>query len=121
MDDYVKFIERKSQAETMHGFEPLWLPDFLFPFQRDLVSWSLRKGRAAIFADCGMGKSPMELVWGENVARKTGKRVLLLTPLAVGAQMVREGEKFGRGRANEGREATGAGHCGHELREAPSD
>ena len=93
--DYAEFIRRKSQTGTDGGFEPLWMPDFLFDFQRSLVEWSLRKGRAAIFADCGLGKGPMALVWAENVARKTGKPVLILAPLAVSRQFVREGEKFG--------------------------
>lgn len=79
----------------MHGFDPVFVPDCLMPFQADLVRWATRKGRCAIFADCGLGKSLMQLVWAENVARKTGGRVLILSPLAVGAQTVREGEKFG--------------------------
>ena len=53
-DNYLKFLEKKSQSGTQDGFEPLWLPDFLFDFQRALVEWSIRKGRAAIFADCGL-------------------------------------------------------------------
>jgi len=92
--DYKKYIEQKSNADKNHGFDPLFLPDYLFDFQRDLVEWSIRKGRAAIFADCGLGKSVMELVWGENVHRKTGGKVLLLTPLAVGIQMEQEAVKF---------------------------
>lgn len=71
------------------------MPDYLFDFQSYLVEWAIRKGRAAIFADCGMGKTPMELVWAENVVRKTGGNVLILTPLAVSLQMVHEAEKFG--------------------------
>lgn len=93
--NYSAFLGRKSQLGGQHGFEPLWMPDCLFDFQKFLVEWALLKGRAAILADCGLGKSPIELVWAENVSRKTGKRVLLLTPLAVGPQMVREGQKFG--------------------------
>jgi hypothetical protein len=93
--DYQEFIRRKSQLGSTCGFEPVFLPDFLFDFQRSLVEWAIRKGRAAIFADCGLGKTPMQLVWAENVVRKTNGRVLILTPLAVGSQTVREGEKFG--------------------------
>ena len=92
---YAEFLERKSQLDSGDGFAPLWMPDFLFDFQRHLVEWSLRKGRAAIFADCGLGKTPMQLVWAENVARKTGGRVLILTPLAVSSQTLREAAKFG--------------------------
>jgi hypothetical protein len=93
--DYQTFLARKSQSGTAAGFEPVWLPDFLFDFQRHLVEWSVRKGSAAIFADCGLGKTACELVWAENVVRKTGGRVLILTPLAVAAQFVAEGVKFG--------------------------
>jgi len=71
------------------------MPDQLFDFQQSLVDWAVRKGRAAIFADCGLGKTAMQLTWAENVARHTGKPVLILTPLAVAAQTIREGEKFG--------------------------
>jgi len=93
--DYAAFLRAKSQLGGMHGFEPVWLPDFLFDFQRALVGWAVRRGRAALFADCGLGKTPMQLAWAENVARHARGRVLILTPLAVGAQTVREAEKFG--------------------------
>lgn len=92
---YDNFIDRKSQLGTDNGFAPIWMPDFLFDFQQALVDWSVRKGRAAIFADCGLGKTPMQLVWAENVVRKENKPVLILTPLAVSAQTVREADKFG--------------------------
>ena len=95
MDDYAAFLDRKTQIGGDHGFDPLWMPDMLFPFQRALVEWACRKGRAALYCDCGLGKTPMQLTWAENVKRKTGKRVLILTPLAVAFQTVREGEKFG--------------------------
>jgi hypothetical protein len=93
--DYTQFLERKSQLGGNSGFAPLWMPDFLFDFQQSLVEWALEKGRAAIFADCGLGKTPMQLVWAENVVRKTNKPVLIITPLAVSDQTVREGAKFG--------------------------
>lgn len=95
MNDYATFIERKLHTGAEHGFEPLWMPETLFPFQRALVEWATRKGRSAVFADCGLGKTAMQLTWAENVARHTGKRVLILTPLAVAFQTVKEGEKFG--------------------------
>lgn len=56
MNPYESFIHDKSQVEADGGFAPLWMPSFLFDFQAHLVEWSLRRGRAAIFADCGMGK-----------------------------------------------------------------
>lgn len=94
-DAYEAWVEDKAQGETGGGFAPASLPPWLFDFQRELVEWSLRKGRAAIFADCGMGKTPMQLAWADAVARETGRPVLILTPLAVTSQTVREGEKFG--------------------------
>lgn len=93
--NYTDFLEAKTQLGGNHGFDPLWMPDFLYPFQQSLVEWATRKGRAAIFADCGLGKTPMQLVWAENVCRKTDGRVLILTPLAVAPQTVREAGKFG--------------------------
>ncbi|HKX46176.1 MAG TPA: helicase-related protein [Planctomycetota bacterium] len=93
--DYGSFLASKTQAGGIAGFDPDALPDFLFDFQRELVAWSLRKGRDAIFADCGLGKTPMQLVWAEQVARRTGKPVLVATPLAVGYQALREAGKFG--------------------------
>lgn len=95
MSSYAAFLDRKTQIGNNDGFEPLWMPDFLFDFQKATVEWAQLKGRGAVIADCGIGKSPMELVWAENVIRKTNKPVLLLSPLAVSRQMVRESEKFG--------------------------
>jgi hypothetical protein len=69
--NYDQFLERKTQVGSLHGFEPVWMPNALFPFQKALVEWAIRKGRAAIFADCGLGKTAMQLTWAENVARKT--------------------------------------------------
>ncbi len=93
--DYAEFLERKTGIGVGDGFEPLWMPDFLYGFQSHLTEWAVRQGRAAIFADCGLGKTPMQLVWAENVRRHTGKPVLILTPLAVASQSVEEAEKFG--------------------------
>lgn len=93
--DYADFIDKKTHLTGNFGFEANFIPDGSFDFQRDLIEWSVSKGRAAVFADCGLGKTMMQLSWAENVVRHTGKRVLLLTPLAVGAQTVREAERFG--------------------------
>jgi len=93
--DYAAFLERRTQLVSADGFEPEYLPEFLFPFQTALVEWAVRMGRSAIFADCGMGKTPIQLVWAENIHRHTGRSVLLVTPLAVSFQTEREAEKFG--------------------------
>lgn len=92
---YADFIRQRSQLEELHGFAPTWMPDFLFDFQSAMVDFALRGGRKALFEDCGLGKTPQELVWAQNVLQHTNKPVLILTPLGVTHQMVREGEKFG--------------------------
>lgn len=92
---YRDFLSSRAQIENQHGFDPIWIHDGLFDFQKALVEWAIIKGRGAIFADCGLGKTPIQLVWAENIVRKTSKPVLILTPLAVSGQTVREGEKFG--------------------------
>jgi hypothetical protein len=92
---YDLFLEGKAQLGGQHGFAPINMPSQLFPFQEQLVEWSLHKGRDAILADCGLGKTPMQLTWADNVLRHTNKPVMVMTPLAVGSQTVREGAKFG--------------------------
>jgi hypothetical protein len=92
--DYSEWLQEKTQFGVKSGFKPKFLPDYLFDFQRDLVTWAVEKGRAAVFADCGMGKTPMQLVWAQNVVQHTNKSVLILCPLAVSAQTIREAEKF---------------------------
>lgn len=92
---YDELLDSRAQSSHPDGIEPVDLPAHLFPFQRALVEWSLRTGRSLIAADCGLGKTPMELAWAEQVFKHTGKPVLLLTPLAVGFQVVAEAQKFG--------------------------
>lgn len=92
---YEEFLESKTQLAGNFGFDPVFMPDAAFPFQQALITWACRKGRAAIFADCGLGKTLQQLAFAENVRIKTGGRVLILTPLAVTHQTVLEGEKFG--------------------------
>jgi len=93
--DYQEFLTHKTDYGSDTGFEPVWMPDFLFDFQESLTTWAIRKGRAAIFADCGMGKTPMQLVWSQNIVQKTNRPVLILTPLAVSGQTLEEADKFG--------------------------
>ncbi len=92
--DYAAFLARKSQYGSDSGFKPTWLPESLFDFQVALTEWAIRKGRGGIFADCGLGKTLVQLVWAENVVRHTNRSVLILCPLAVAQQTVREGIKF---------------------------
>jgi len=96
MDAYADFLARKKVVDPMTGLSVIpALPDALFAFQRDITAWSLRRGRAALFAGTGLGKSFMELAWADAVHRETGKDILHLAPLAVSSQMVREADKFG--------------------------
>jgi hypothetical protein len=95
MGAYDQFLLTKSQLDGEYGFDPVWMPDFLIDFQSAMVEWACRKGRAALFEDCGLGKTVQELTWGENVVRMTNGRVLLAAPLAVALQIVREAQKFG--------------------------
>jgi hypothetical protein len=95
LSKYEEFIANKSQYKSDDGFDPVFAPDWLYDFQQHLVEWATRKGRAAIFADCGMGKTPMQLAWAQNVVQKTNGRVLILTPLAVAHQTKKEADKFG--------------------------
>ena len=94
---YDEFLDSKAIACTASGIN-IDIDDLnpmLFAFQRDIVYWALRKGKAAIFAGCGDGKTAMQLEWAEQVRRHTGGTVLIVAPLAVSEQTKREGEKFG--------------------------
>lgn len=93
MRDYKDFLASKEAAALAYGkeVEPAALHPMLFGWQKDLVRWAVRKGRAALFADCGLGKTAMQLEWAKQLDVPT----LILTPLAVATQTVREGVKFG--------------------------
>jgi hypothetical protein len=94
--NYADFVDGKLSRVPPTGLSVIpELNASLFPFQRDLVTWALRRGRCAIFADTGLGKTRQELEWARCVAIATGGRVLILAPLAVGAQTVREADKIG--------------------------
>jgi DNA modification methylase len=95
VNDYKDFLLEKLARDPETGFEAGELSPALYPFQAHVVRWALRRGRAAVFADCGLGKTPMQLEWATRVVEHTGGRVLILAPLAVGAQTGREAHKFG--------------------------
>lgn len=105
-----QLLQKKRHAYDDLGFEAKWIPEQAFDFQRALIQWAVKKGRAAIFADCGLGKSVMQLAFAENIVRAKAKPVLVLTPLAVSAQMVEEAEKFGieACRSNDGKFSAGS-------------
>jgi hypothetical protein len=95
--NYAEYLRAKELSDPETGFEPGPLCPALKDFQLALVRWALRRGRAAVFAGTGLGKTLMELVWANAVTEHTGKPVLILTPLAVAGQFVEEGERFGLG------------------------
>lgn len=92
---YKDFLASKSTACPAVGFDPQQFTAPLFPFQRDIVTMACRVGRFCIWADCGMGKTAMQLEWAHQVHLHTDGNVLVLAPLAVAHQTVREGAKFG--------------------------
>lgn len=93
--DYQSFIESKRHTLGSYGFEPVWMPDRAFDFQQEIISKAVRKGRMGIFADTGLGKTLTQLAIAENIVHKTNKRVLILTPLAVAFQFIKEAENIG--------------------------
>lgn len=94
---YKEFLAKKIKSIDESGFDikDEMLNNNLFPFQRYIVKTALKKGRYAIFADCGLGKTLMQLEWANQVNKNTNKPVLILAPLAVSGQTISEGDKFG--------------------------
>jgi len=95
LSDYLEFIAGKDRSTIFNRIPEEWMPDAAFDYQKTIIRWALRKGRACIFAGTGLGKTLMELAWAENVQRFSKWRVLVLAPLAVSDQIVAEGERFG--------------------------
>lgn len=95
MNEYQEFLKQKQKAKEHKGFAALPMNDKLFPFQQFIVERNLSKGKHAVFADCGLGKTVMELETASQIVRHTNKPVLILAPLVVVAQTKREAEKFG--------------------------
>ena len=94
--DYQSFLAGKALSVESSGFDiQAFCSDALMPFQRDIVRVAARVGKFCVWADCGMGKTLMQLEWAWQVAMETGGRVLILAPLAVSHQTIREAEKFG--------------------------
>lgn len=92
--DYNCFLNKKLLNIKTTGFEPYQTHERLFKFQKDLVKWSIRRGKSAIWAGCGLGKTIMQISWADQVSRHTGKPVLILAPLAVSKQTQNEGIKI---------------------------
>ena len=94
-ENYDDFLKQKEIVIADSGFNPTSLNENLFDFQRDIVTWALRKGKAALFEDTGLGKTIQQLSWADAVANHEHGSVLILAPLAVGKQTALEAEKFG--------------------------
>src|SRR5690554_2271173 len=93
--DYSTFLKRKSHLAGEFGFTPIYIPDYLFDYQKYVAEYAIKKGRCGVFLDTGLGKTIIELVVAMNHIKKTNKPVLIITPLAVAPQFIREAEKFG--------------------------
>lgn len=94
--DYKEFLKTKQRNIINSGFDvdESTLNIMLFDFQKYIVKRALKAGKYAIFADCGLGKTPMQLEWANQITKKTKRPILILAPLAVSLQTIREGEKF---------------------------
>jgi len=93
--EYNDFLGGKTITDRKTGFNPADLNPMLYDFQKAITKWALRRGRAAVFADCGLGKTPIQLEWANQIHRKHKKPILILAPLAVSKQTQQEGIKFG--------------------------
>lgn len=92
---YEQFLESKRHRASEFGITPNWIPDAMFDYQKYVAEYAIKKGRCAVFLDTGLGKTIIELVIAKNYIHHTNKPVLIITPLAVAFQFIREAEKFG--------------------------
>jgi len=97
MNDYQKFIMQKKHSLGNFGFESKWFPDIAFDFQKEIIKRAVKKGRLAVYADTGLGKTLIQLSIAKNIVQETNGKVLILTPLAVAFQFLLEAEKIGVG------------------------
>ncbi len=93
--NYEQFLESKKHTLGEFGFEANYIPDMAFDFQKHIIEKAVKKGRIAVFADTGLGKTLIQLSIAKNIVNKTNKNVLILTPLAVAFQFIIEAEKIG--------------------------
>ena len=91
---YTEFLESKKHSIGDFGFDANYIPDIAFDFQKSIIEKAVKKGRMAVFADTGLGKTLIQLAIAQNIVKETNKKVLILTPLAVGFQFVQESEKL---------------------------
>ncbi len=94
---YEEFINSKKHTSLDFGFDPVFIPDSAFDFQKYIIERSIKKGRIGIFADTGLGKTLISISIAQNIVLKTNRKVLILTPLAVAFQFIIEAERIGVG------------------------
>lgn len=92
---YLEFIQNKKHSTENFGFKANYIPDIAFDFQRYIIEKAVEKGRVAIFADTGLGKTLIQIAIAKNIINHTNKKVLILTPLAVAFQFIKEADKLG--------------------------
>lgn len=95
MNDYLKFLEQKKHSIGDFGFKANYVPEIAFDFQKFIIEKAIKKGRMAVFADTGLGKTLIQISIAKNIVNETNKKVLILTPLAVAFQFILEAEKLG--------------------------
>ena len=95
MNDYLQFLEQKKHSIGDFGFKANYVPDIAFDFQKFIIEKAIKKGRMAVFADTGLGKTLIQISIAKNIVNETNKKVLILTPLAVAFQFILEAEKLG--------------------------
>jgi len=93
--NYQEFLSNKKYKADSFGFKPNYVPDIAFDYQKHIIEKSIIKGREAIFADTGLGKTLIQISLAKNIINETNKKVLILTPLAVAFQFIKEAEKLG--------------------------
>lgn len=106
MNDYLKFIESKRHTSIKQGIDLVYDNPFLFDYQKHVLQYLVKKGRAACFLDTGLGKTLIELCVAQNYVQHTNKPVLIITPLAVAFQFIKEAEKFGLGKIEYSKDGT---------------
>ena len=97
MMNYEAFLDSKRHKPSKHGIDAKWLPSGMFDYQEYVTRYAIEKGRCAVFLDTGLGKTVIELAVAQNYVEHLNKPVLILTPLAVAFQFIKEAEKFGIG------------------------
>lgn len=93
--DYYEFLKSKKHSSIDYGIKPNFIPDCLFDYQKYVAEHAIKKGRCAVFLDTGLGKTIVQLVVAQNYAKETNKPVLIITPIAVAFQFIKEAERFG--------------------------